>query len=597
MKQPLEAPTITLRNEKKEVDLEKMGNDDLETIIMYTGIDVNDFVDTVWSGADPEGNSFDAMGRYPVSAEDVTAGIKVFIDKDQVKAAAGGEAFFSYSVTRDGSIFGESLRTFSFVGVRVEEKEEEGLPVALAVESHNLIIKPNTLDAAGVTFVVAPYQALQIDNKITFTFQGFDEDGYEERPIDVQLVVKKEHLDSKAITFKIGKSEFRDIDGGRAEVKYRVDLDGEKGAESPVQKFMVDSDATLPDYLPQPVIVGHTPGDALDPRNFMDGLTIRVVGYPEMGISDHVTLCWHSAVRDYFQTIRVDATTKILEGVTFHVPFNWIFENQGARVTLSYLFAREGGGQRSLELPVDIANMRELSAAQVIGATPDEPKDSGTLDATNVYGGVWVQIPNVLLEGERAQVVWRGWPGYGDYITEEPEPSNPLRFHIPAQYVPANMGRGAKDESRRFEVIYKVIGKGEPVESDPYHLRIKPVPTSRYPRIDCLQVQAGKLSLADIPPGGGDLELGTWSYGRQGNLIELSITGITAAGDELNETIRDASQPVTSSEADDGIVAKLDKSILNRLRFDEVFTLHVRLSFDGGAHYWELPTLSVLLIP
>ena len=597
MKQPLEAPVITIRNDRKEIDLELLGDDDLETVIKYTDIEENDFVDTVWSGADPDGNSFDSTGRYPVGAGGVATGIKVPIDKEQVKAVKGGEAFYSYSVMRDGLPFGKSLRVFSFIGVRVEEKDEEGLPVALAVESHGLVIKPNTLDAAGVTFVVAPYQALQINNKITFTFQGFDEDGYKEKPVVLQLEVKKEHLDSKAITFSIGKSDFRDIEGGRAEVKYSVDLGDGKGVESPVQTFMIDADATLPDYLPHPVILGHTPGEALDPRNFRDGLTIRLVGYPGMEISDHVTFCWHSPVRDYFQTVRVDATTKILEGVTFHVPFSWLAENQGAGVNLTYLFAREGAGQRSLELRVDIATMRELSAPLVINASPDEPKDSGTVEALDVPGGVWVQIPNVLSAGERAVVEWRGWPGLGDYIADKPEPSNPLRFHIPVQYVPANMGRGPKDESRRFEVIYKVIGEGKPGESDPYHLRIKPYPTTRYPRIDCTQMQAGKLSLADVPSEGADLELETWTYSREGNLIELSITGVAAAGGDLNETIRDASQPVSSSEASDGVVAKLDRDILKNFKLDADFTLRVRLSFDGGAHYWAFPTLPVRLVP
>ncbi|RCL25636.1 hypothetical protein C6A77_13625 [Pseudomonas sp. AFG_SD02_1510_Pfu_092] len=313
-----------------------------------------------------------------------------------------------------------------------------------------------------------------------------------------------------------------------------------------------------------------------------------------MAISDRVTLRWRSPVRDFLQTIRVDASTQTVGEVAFHVPVDYLLENQGLQVSLYYLFGREGAGQRSLELPVDIATLRELSAPQVSAAIPDAATDSGTLAAKDALGGVWVQVPGVLLPGERAEVEWRGWPGYGEYTASTPEADDPLRFYIPPQYVPANMGRGAVDETRRFDVVYRVFNETDQSESAPYHLRIKPVPGNEYPPIVCKQVASGKLSLANVPSDGADLELGSWYYGSAGNLIELSISGITALG-VLNETLRDASQPVTESEAEHGIKAKLNKAILQQLLLDEPFTLQARLSFDGGALYRTLSTLSPTL--
>ncbi|MFJ4354105.1 hypothetical protein ACIPZ5_24850 [Pseudomonas sp. NPDC089428] len=617
----LEEPVIPLRNDRKEIDLERVGTDDLETIIQYTGMAEEDVVSIDWWGVNDFGESFDAKGTFFPSDDDVKNGLKVRIRNDIVTKAKDGEAFYSYTVNTGTEIL-QSRRVFSFIGVRAAASPE-GLPVALALESHELFIQPQDLDTAGVTFVVPSYQTLTIGDIIKFTLIGFDEEGEEQKPITGQLEVTKEHLDNKALTFTVGKNEFRFIDPGRAEVFYEIVFGGEKNAksrkqvdykvdsvdektvQSPKQIFVVDSEATLPGYLPEPIIDGHSPGNELPPENFRNGLTIVVKGYPDMAIADRVTLSWRSPVRDFLQTIRVDASTEVVGDVSFHIPFDYLAENQGATVRLSYLYGREGAGQRSLELSVKVGIMRVLSAPNVIDASPDA-KDRGTLDANDGLSGVWVELPDVLLPGERAQVEWRGWPGYGEYTAKTPDFDNPLRFHIPAEYVPANMGRGPTDEGRRFEVVYQVYGGGAPSESDPYHLRIKPVQIGEYPQIAivCPPVTDRNLYLSAVPEEGADLELDNWVFAREGDLIELSITGVTPPdkpGEEdgkLKEIIRDASEPVTAEEAENGIKAKLDKQkILKRLKFDTPFTLHVRLSFDGGAHYINLKSLSPTLKP
>ncbi|HGA2317448.1 TPA: hypothetical protein ACIRVE_001997 [Pseudomonas putida] len=586
----LEAPSIPLRNDRKEIDLELLGEDPLDTYIKYTGMVSGDRVHAIWWGINAEGRAFDDEGSFRVEEGDLTKGLMVQIGNAAVKSADGGVAFYSYRVNGGQ----ESLRAFSYIGSRAAEGAE-GLPVALAVESHGLTIRPRDLAAAGVAFIVAPYQALKIGDTITFTFKGFDEFSTPEKPIFQKLTVTKEHLASKPLKFMIGGAEFDFIDPGYAEVAYEVDFGDGKKVESAVQTLIVDSDAALPGYLPEPVIVGHVPGEKLNPGNFRSGLTVTVEGYPDMAISDRVTLLWRSPVRDFLQTVRVDTSTQIVGDVEFHIPFDYLLENQGLNVKLSYLFGRKGAGQRSKELSISIDALRELSAPMVKGATADG-QNSGTLLAEEATGGAWADVPDVLLPGERAEVEWRGWPGYGWYRAEKPDGSNPQRFHIPAQYVPANMGRGAVDESRRFEVVYWIFGEGEPVESEPYRLRIKPIPLNRYSQLDCDQVSKGELSLKAVPADGADLVLPKWPYAREGNLIELSITGVTSTG-PLKEIIRDASKPVTEVEAKDGIKAKLDRTILERLQLDAKFTLHAYLSFDGGEHYINISSLNPSLKP
>lgn len=586
----LEAPIIGLRNEKKEIDLAELGDENLEVLIKYTGMAENQAFDFQWFGADAQGKSFDHTAGYNVDSGEEITGKKIFIDNSRIKAVEGGEAFCSYTVENTQ----KSLRLFSFVGVRAVEPSDV-LPVALALESHHLVIKPKELETAGVTFVVAPYQALQEDDEITFTLKGFDAAGQPEDPVVKKLKVTAEHLANEALTFKVGKNELLLIEGGRAEVFYQIDFGDGKTAKSPQQEFIIDSKQSLPDFLPKPVIVDHAPGDPLNPDNFTKGVAIWVDAYPGMAVSDRVTLCWRSPVRDFLRTIRVDASTQTVKGVAFHIPVDYLLENQGRSVSLHYLFGREGAGQQSQVLPISIENKRELSAPLISVAKPDDSqKDRGTMAASDGFGGVWVEVPNVLMPGETAQVEWRGWPGYGTYIAD-PEDDNPLLFHIPAQYVPANMGRSAVDESRRFNVVYWVIGEGDPIESDPYHLRIQPFPGNPYPRIVCDRVVSGELSLKDVPATGVELTLGTWYYGVEGNLIELSITGVTSSGG-FNGTIRDASKPVTKSEAESGIKATLARATLEQLEKGSDFTLHVRMSFDGGAHYYAFPSQPVTLV-
>ncbi|QHG63926.1 hypothetical protein [Pseudomonas putida] len=594
----LKEPDIPLRNKKKEIDLDALGGNDLRTVIKYTGMEEGDLVKTLWLGANNDGEPFDTEGTYPVHRDDLANGLVVSIGNATVVAAKGGEAFYSYTVTplspsgRSSSLI--SRRSFCFIGVRPEENNES-LQVILGLESHDLVIKPKELEAAGVTFIVAPYQAMKIGDEITFTLQGFDEDDYRETPIIEKLRVTKEHLAKKALAFTIGKNIFLMIDQGRAEVSYRIDFVDGKDAESPVQNFIINSAASLPGFLPDPSIVGHIPGVPLNPGKFRDGLTVTVNGYPGMQISDCIALRWRSPVRDLLQTIRVDASVQVVGGIAFHVPVDYLLENQGLNVYLSCLFAREGAGQCSQELTVSIETPRELSAPEVLAATPDTEMGTGrgTLLAKDALGGVWVEVADVLLPGERAEVHWRGWPEYGEYEAPEPAGSNPRRFFIPERFVPANMGRGAVDENRRFEVVYVVHSKDGPLESAPYNLRIKPPPSNEYPTVQCAQVRAGQLSLAEVP-GGADLELGTWYFGKAGDLIQLQVTGVTPTG-VLDEIIRDASEPVTEAEAKEGIKARLALSTLNKLSLDEAFTVHARLSFDGGVYYTSFGALRPVL--
>ena len=78
--------------------------------------------------------------------------LRVDIANRFLKSGDQGYAFYSYE--RLTGTTGESLRTFSFVGVRPHRMEH--MPVAQAIESHALHIDPSALGSGGVNFVAPP---------------------------------------------------------------------------------------------------------------------------------------------------------------------------------------------------------------------------------------------------------------------------------------------------------------------------------------------------------------------------------------------------------------------------------------------------------
>lgn len=119
------------------------------------------------------------------------------------------------------------------------------------------------------------------------------------------------------------------------------------------------------------------------------------------------------------------------------------------------------------------------------------------------------------------------------------------------------------------------------------------MPSTSYPQITCTQADAGGLSLAKVPAAGADLALGTWLFGKQGQLLTVAVSGVTATG-EVEEVILD-SAPVTAEQAENGVRAKLPKAFLEGLIRGESFTISPRLSFDGGVYFTPFRSITLTL--
>lgn len=588
-----EKPRIPGLNEFNEVDLEQLGCEPLLAYIKYTGMQEGQLVRPRWVGAGPTGEVFDDVEAVlTVDAGDLENGLLIKIDNEKIRGAAGGWAFLSYTVVGAQ----ESLRQFCYLGLR-ERTGDETLSVLQALQSHNLVIQPNKLPIGGVVTVVVPaYQAMQVGDKVNMKVVGYDDSGDECDDWSRVLTVSKEHFGRRPLSADVSRSFFSFLEKGYVEGYYSIELVDGSCLDSPVQRWSIDSDAALPDTLDKPAIDGHQDGEPLDPARFRDGVTVRVPAYAGMAVSDRVVMHWRSPVSDLVQTVRVDPSIQVAGFIPFRVPAETLVLNAGEAVRLSYLYGRQGESLRSDELPVQVKEIRQLISPDVRDADPEATPNWGKMTACDAICGVYVVVPNdIVAQGERLEVHWMGCSELGRYIATEPvNEQNPLRFFIPPEYVPANMARGEKDESRRFEVFYRLISDAGHVDSVAYHLRITPLPMKKLPQLVCPDAPDGKLSLSKVPSTGARLELEPWAYGAAGQLLSLSLTIATDTGEQ--EIVFHDSVPVTQDEALNGVKATLPKDLLTRLNINDYFTLWPRLSYDGGLHFTKFRSINLQLL-
>lgn len=594
----LPAPRIEGLTDANEIDLDKLGADDLRTIVKYEGMAINDRVRVSWLGRGATGKVFDYIANFTIENKDLPEGLVVPIENQHLVNAAGGEAFYSYVFEPGTPEQAESLREVCYIGLR-PRAQGEMLSVLQAVQSHGLIIQPDKLPSNGLTVMVPRYQAMREGDKVTLRIVGYESDGTEDDTWTREVVVGKSHFDKQAISDVVGKSFFDWIDPGYVEASYTIDFVDGGQLDSPVQRLTVDSNSALPGYLDKPVIEGYNEGDLLDPSKYPDGLLLKLPEYPGIADSDYIVMLWSvpGGGRQWLPSSRVDPSTRASDAITFLISQDLLAESQSAKVSVSYLYGRQGAGLRSQVLEVDVDRARIPAAPNIDRAETDGLPNTGYILAGESASGVYVDVPaKDVLEGEVPQVHWCGRTSFGQYVAKEPvSEANPLRFLIPPEYIPANMGQGEKDFSQQFDVFYRLHREGDYVQSMAYKLRIKPLATDAYPSVTCQYADADGLSLAKVPENGwANLYLDTWKFVAAGQLLTIEMSGIDVAERPVRVIVREA-KAVTADEARNGVVERLQKDDLRKLKLNNPFTLSARVSFNGGEHFFAFRPYSPTL--
>lgn len=593
----LSAPTIEIRNAYDEIDLEELGNQPLETYIHYDGIAEGDQLRVYWRGATAEGEALESVGlSVEVEQPDfdpVTKRLRVLIGNQYVSLGDQGYAFYYYE--RVSGMPAESLRTFSFVGVRPHRMEH--MPVAQAVESHALRIDPDALGSSGATFVAPPYAAMREGDTVTLVFRGYEANGDFDQEKRYPLNVEKDRI-GLSLNWRVGKGEFNFIKKGRAEVHYQIDFVGSAAAiEGPVQTYRIDSIPPDPVLLPALEIVGYT-GGPLDPENFPDGLMVHVPAYPALHTADWTLL--HVNDEPGAAVLRADLST-LASGVQgVHLDAQVL--KGTTRLTLGYQVAREGLGLAGQLLDIEVLLPRNLLPVVVEEGQPENPAPNIWLDADLATAGATVVVPDPgLRPGERLQLVWQGRSKAGQYEQAMVEGSAPpYRFTVPPTAVAANMEATASATAKRFPVLFRLLRDNlPPLESPPVQLRVLPLARTRYPIIECDQASGTTLSLAAVPGAGATLRLPAWVFMAQGQRLNVVYRGVKGNGSALVELLR---SELTSEEEvrDREVVVNLDKRILSEQKLGGFFTLEVRVNFENEVEqkdtWFDFPSLDLTLI-
>lgn len=592
----LAAPIIELLNGYDEIDLERLADQPLVTYIQYNGIQPGDRLRLNWRGASAKGEPLDDVHtELEVEAPDfdpINKRLKVSIPNAFVVEADQGYAFYSYE--RLNGVPEESLRTFCFVGVRRHRMEH--MPVAQALGGHALHIDPDTLGSTGCLFLAPAYQAMQAGDRVTLHFSGYDDYGDFDEECLVDYQVTDQNV-GRSMHWRVPRGQFDWIDGGYAEVFYRIAFVDGGEFDSAQQTYQIGPPPADPALLSAPFIQGHA-GGPLDPVEFPDGLTIRIPSYENLHTADWTLL--HINDEPGSAALRADLTTLAsgIQGVNL---------DAGAlagltRLKLGYQVAREGLGLVSQELDVEVLQPRSLSKVQIDDAHTESPEPNLVLDANSAITGAYVDVPDPgLRPGERLQLHWQGRSSAGSHVHTLPASSQPpYRFAIPATAVAANMEATAGAAAKRFPVFYRLVREaGGYEESPPVQLRITPLSQSAYPIIQCAEASGTTLSLAAVPAGGATLNLPSWAFMAVGQRVRIMFRGVRGNGQALVAVLHDSD--VTAGDVGRKEVSvKLSIEQLRQHALGQDFTLDVKLNFENEtpADTWfDFPSLMLTLQP
>lgn len=586
-------PTLT---DRREIDVDALEGD-LDTYVNYPGIHNNDTITVKWRGTDGQGLPFDDIdSATPVFNPDPVLGQRVQIKKETLLWARGGAAFYSYQVLDwEGTQQPESLRLHCLVGLVERPEWNEQLPVVQVLESHDRVIDYSTL-GSGATVIIPYYQALQIGDVVKVVLNGEDDSG---SPVQKEFNVSpKEGGAAAVLSGSIPRSQLRDFKGRSIDLHYTIILKGSKIAlRSPTQTFEVLEVAATEPYLPAMEIVGFS-GGVLDPEAFKTGLVIKAK-CPVRAEAGDVVLChWLGDTVDnrHVMVQRLDASSQPNGVMQFGVSPASLDVSVGDDVDVFFQIARQGWAVNSQPLSFKVERVRgHLLPPNVIDTTGED--DGAVGSATQFEKGAKVQVPSSgVREGDRIKVNWQGNAYAGNVTVEEPDdPTAPLLFTIPPDYIAANMELNNASSLKRFPVTYTLVTNEGELTSDALKLRIQPVPPGGYHPAFCDDAESnGELSKKKLVTD-PNIVLPVWPFMAVGNTVTLKVTGMLTTGVTYERTIRDAVKVEVDDVKEEMVVATVPLADVKNLKSDTDLHLWATISFDDGESFHVLPNGRVMI--
>ncbi|MBO1542165.1 hypothetical protein [Pseudomonas sp. OA65] len=464
------------------------------------------------------------------------------------------------------------------------------LPVPQIKESHDCAVDVARVGTQA-SVVAPPYKAMSVGDEVTFTMERYFDDG-----VRWEDFVRRKTLTDldigQPLQWMVQANELESIEGGSASMSYSVVYANPTVPTlSHTQALRIVTWQT--DLMPAPRIKDFT-GDMLDPEAHPNGITVVIDVYPGIEVGDEVVLYAWGDPRE-IKTLRVDPSTVDSGVLEVRVDHEWLSANNGKPIELVYQYARVGSAGTSEPLQLTLRRPLYLPLANIEGVIRDgdDEDNRGYLSAANIKGGVYISLPDeaVIGSGDKVQMHWEGYGNSGSHIAD-PMTTNPKRFHIPPQFVPANMGK-------RLNVFYTVTPLGEePYTSKIFDLEIKDM-VSGWPtlQIDSPASPGNQISLRTVEDE-VIFRLGSWSYMKPDQRVRIYAKGVLAGGGEDTFDLREGDAELVTAEEynEERIFASLPRTFLEKLQLNVQFDVIVETSFDDGNTYKPFPRISPKLV-
>ncbi|MEG0635646.1 MAG: hypothetical protein RR517_24285 [Pseudomonas sp.] len=588
-------PIIDGLTENMEVDVDALQGKNLKVFIRGADVEQGDVLLSNWRAVGANGYPFD-FARDAVLVED-PAEVVVEIANDILERAKGGVGLYSYQIVNQAGQEGEeSLRQFCYIGLRGLGIAAEKLPVVHVLEAHERVI---VRQSADLRVVVAAYQAIQEGDTVEMTVRRFRSSGAELSPYKRQLS-DVQRFNGEPLEWNLPDSQLNTVGtGGRVEISYQITLKGDEVLEpSRPETFTIQSAIEPSTLLPVPK-AGDGGSDVIDPGNFLNGLPIVIDAYKDRAVGDYLVLVWSSNKKQVQQVVRLDESSLVTEHFRFTIEQKVLNESVGD-AEVFYQFSRAGHALSSQVLLLKVEAPRATPPMPTVrDASSGAGAENYQIDASKLRrNGAFVIIPPQpkLRPGEHYDVHWHGHANGGRTVIEVPavdDPDEPIVCNVPVDFVAANMGETDKDESRRFDVFYRIVDKDAALywESPPLRLLIAPLAATAYSRIQCPEANTGgELKLT---PAGASLTLDPWVFINEGHPLSIHLTGVGPQGEVISETLRNA-VPVSQQEHVSGVQEALKYDVLQTLAFDRQFSVWASTTFDGQV-WREFPRLNLTL--
>lgn len=575
----LQGPVIPLLI-NNTVDPQDLSGGPLLTYAKYENPKFGDELYQRWLGRDQHGEAVDVTDiRIDVVPSSETPwGFIMPISNDLVWRLDKGQVFYSYYLKRR---IGDTHEP------RVESKRihfgvgKAGLlPAPQVKESHDNQLNIDNTQEQLFTVAVAPYTAMANGDSVKLIWKGVRENGDEGLPVSFGAKVLNDNDSDRTnnpgqvLSWTFSKSNAYDVNGGSFTLCYEITYasHNEKRVTRSAERSIVVQAPLLP-LLPAPS-VKNLVGTEINPGQFPNGIEVVIPVYPGIRVGDDVlvygtpTRSGINLQKNTIGHLKVDASN--IESGKLEVPIaqQWLSENAGSSIYVSYQYARVDAAGTAAPLTLTVLKPKKLPKPTVDDSEVTSSRVE--LNPTLAIHGAYIVIPEAadIEEGDSITAYFKGVNASGSCEINEPYSTNPRKYKVPASVLPSNFGE-------TVEVTYSVNGQ---MADSPLNLFI--LELNFYSIIKCEGVQVGSpatLKLSDIPAGGAQLHIAPWPFISTQQKVRLWLTS-SSIDDRDIIVLRD----VFSHECVAGISTYLTREDLQGISPNTSFTLYAGASFDGG---------------